>query len=169
MIKMKFKKCKSDHNIYIKRDDQDMFFIVLYVDDLTFASSNKELLKSNKVALSIRFEMRYLDELDYILGMEIKNDRGAGRVTVRQAKFLKSALTKFGMRSSKLVKTPQDPGLELTKNVCDQECKHKEAMCNVPYRSAFGGITCLVVATRAGLASAVGSLSQFLSDPCPTH
>uniref|UniRef100_A0AAV1UB76 RxLR effector candidate protein n=1 Tax=Peronospora matthiolae TaxID=2874970 RepID=A0AAV1UB76_9STRA len=42
-------------------------------------------------------------------------------------------------------------------------------MCNVPYRSAVGGIMYLMVATRPDLAAAVGSLSQFSSDPCPTH
>uniref|UniRef100_A0AAV1VK26 Integrase catalytic domain-containing protein n=1 Tax=Peronospora matthiolae TaxID=2874970 RepID=A0AAV1VK26_9STRA len=169
MIKMGFKKCESDHCIYIKRDDQDMILVVLYVDDLILASSNNELLKSTKMALSKRFEMTDLGELDYFLGMEIKNDRKTGMVTVQQTKFLKSVLTKFGMDNSKPVKTPQDPGLKLTKNMCEQECKHEDTMCNVPYRSAVGGIMYLMVATRPDLAAAVGSLSQFSSDPCPTH
>uniref|UniRef100_A0AAV1TB59 Reverse transcriptase Ty1/copia-type domain-containing protein n=1 Tax=Peronospora matthiolae TaxID=2874970 RepID=A0AAV1TB59_9STRA len=169
MIKMGFKKCESDHCIYIKRDDQDMILVVLYVDDLILVSSNNELLKSTKMALSKRFEMTDLGELDYFLGMEIKNDRKTGMVTVQQTKFLKSVLTKFGMDNSKPVKTPQDPGLKLTKNMCEQECKHEDTMCNVPYRSAVGGIMYLMVATRPDLAAAVGSLSQFSSDPCPTH
>uniref|UniRef100_A0AAV1VAR2 Reverse transcriptase Ty1/copia-type domain-containing protein n=1 Tax=Peronospora matthiolae TaxID=2874970 RepID=A0AAV1VAR2_9STRA len=169
MIKMGFKKCESDHCIYIKRDDQDMILVVLYVDDLILASSKNELLKSTKMALSKRFEMTDLGELDYFLGMEIKNDRKTGMVTVQQTKFLKSVLTKFGMDNSKPVKTPQDPGLKLTKNMCEQECKHEDTMCNVPYRSAVGGIMYLMVATRPDLAAAVGSLSQFSSDPCPTH
>uniref|UniRef100_A0AAV1VKE2 Polyprotein n=1 Tax=Peronospora matthiolae TaxID=2874970 RepID=A0AAV1VKE2_9STRA len=169
MIKMGFKKCESDHCIYIKRDDQDMILVVLYVDDLILASSNNELLKSTKMALSKRFEMTDLGELDYFLGMEIKNDRKTGMVTVQQTKFLKSVLTKFGMDNSKPVKTPQDPGLKLTKNMCERECKHEDTMCNVPYRSAVGGIMYLMVATRPDLAAAVGSLSQFSSDPCPTH
>uniref|UniRef100_A0AAV1TYA3 Reverse transcriptase Ty1/copia-type domain-containing protein n=1 Tax=Peronospora matthiolae TaxID=2874970 RepID=A0AAV1TYA3_9STRA len=49
MIKMGFKKCESDHCIYIKRDDQDMILVVLYVDDLILASSNNELLKSDEL------------------------------------------------------------------------------------------------------------------------
>uniref|UniRef100_A0AAV1TC62 Reverse transcriptase Ty1/copia-type domain-containing protein n=1 Tax=Peronospora matthiolae TaxID=2874970 RepID=A0AAV1TC62_9STRA len=169
MIKMGFKKCESDHCIYIKRDDQDMILVVLYVDDLILASSNNELLKSTKMALSKRFEMTDLGELDYFLGMEIKNDRKTGMVTVQQTKFLKSVLTKFGMDNSKPVKTPQGPDLKLTKNMCDQECKHEDTMCIVPYRSSVGGIMYLMVATRPDLAAAVGSLSQFSSDTCPTH
>ncbi|KAG4037393.1 Retrovirus-related Pol polyprotein from transposon TNT 1-94 [Phytophthora cactorum] len=169
MLKLGFKKCESDHCVYIKRNDQEMIFVVLYVDDLILASSSDELLESTKRALSKRFEMTELGELEYFLGMEIKNDRDSGKVTVRQTKFLKSILTKFGMQDSKPVKTPQDPRLKLTKNMCEGGCQHEDTMKNVPYRSAVGGLMYLMVATRPDLAAAVGVLSQFAADPCPTH
>ncbi|CAI5721251.1 unnamed protein product [Peronospora destructor] len=101
MIKMGFTKCESDHCVYVKRDRDDMVFVVLYVDDLIIASSNDEFLKSTKRALSDRFEMTDLGELKYFLGMEIKSDHEAGQVTMRQTKFLKSVLTKFGMQDSR--------------------------------------------------------------------
>uniref|UniRef100_H3G5I6 Reverse transcriptase Ty1/copia-type domain-containing protein n=1 Tax=Phytophthora ramorum TaxID=164328 RepID=H3G5I6_PHYRM len=34
MLKLEFKKCESDHCIYLKRDGQDMIFVALCVDDL---------------------------------------------------------------------------------------------------------------------------------------
>uniref|UniRef100_A0AAV1UE32 Reverse transcriptase Ty1/copia-type domain-containing protein n=1 Tax=Peronospora matthiolae TaxID=2874970 RepID=A0AAV1UE32_9STRA len=108
-IKMGFKTCKLDHCINIKRDDQDMILVVLYVDDLILASSNNKLLKSTKMALSTRFEITDLGELNYFLGMDIKNDRKTGMVTVQQTKFLKSVMTQFGKDNSKAAKTPQDP------------------------------------------------------------
>uniref|UniRef100_H3H8M3 Integrase catalytic domain-containing protein n=2 Tax=Phytophthora ramorum TaxID=164328 RepID=H3H8M3_PHYRM len=143
--------------------------VALYVDDLILASSNDELLESTKYALSKRFEMTDLGELEYFLGMEIKNNRDSGKATVRQTKFFKSILTKFGMQDSKPVKTPQDPGLKLTKNMCEGGCQHEDTMKNVPYRSAVGALMYLMVATRPDLAAAVGVLSQFSADPCPTH
>ncbi|KAG3230861.1 hypothetical protein PI124_g24042 [Phytophthora idaei] len=48
-------------------------------------------------------------------------------------------------------------------------CQHEDTMKNVPYRSAVGGLMYLMVATRPDLAAAVGVLSQFAADPCPTH
>lgn len=98
--------------------------MVLYVDDLIIASSNDEFFNSTKRALSDRFEMTDLSELKYFLVMEIKSNHEAGQVTMRQTKFLKSILTKFRMHDSKPVKTPQYPGLNLTKNMCEGECKH---------------------------------------------
>ena len=92
MLKLGSKKCELDHCVYVKRDDQEMIFVVLYVDDLILASSNNELLKSTKRALSKRFEMTGLGELEYFLGTEIKNDRESGQVTVRQTKALSEAM-----------------------------------------------------------------------------
>ena len=73
------------------------------------------------------------------------------------------------MQDCKPVKTPQDPGLKLTKTMCEGESKHDDTMKGVPYRSAVGAVMYLMVGTRPDLAAAEGTLSQFASDPCPTH
>ncbi|GMF61162.1 unnamed protein product [Phytophthora lilii] len=56
--------------------------------------------------------------------MEIEQDLSAGRVSIRQTKFAKDILEKFGMEKSNPVKTPQDPGLKLTKAMCEGGCKY---------------------------------------------
>ncbi|PSE80603.1 hypothetical protein C7G70_19195, partial [Acinetobacter baumannii] len=126
MLELGFKKCEADHCIYVKRNDQDMIFVALYVDDLILASNNDELLKSTKEALSVRFEMTDMGQLKYFLGMEIDQDPKTGNVSVRQTKFAKDILEKFSMEKSNPVKTPQDPGLKLTKAMCEGGCKHEE-------------------------------------------
>ena len=100
--------------------------------------------------------------------MEIGQDQLSGQVTFQQTMFLKSVKNKYGMQDSKPVKTPQDAGFKLTKNMCRGGCKHDDTMKNVSYRSCVGGIMYLMVATRPDLAAAVGLLSQFAADPCHT-
>lgn len=169
MIELGFKKCEADHCIYVKRDHHSMIFVALYVDDLVIASDNDKLLKSTKKALSSRFDMTDLGQLKYFLGIEIDQDAAAGSVSMRQTKFAKDILMMFGMDNSNPVRTPQGPGLKLTKNMCENGCNHEETMTKVPYRNAVGCLMYLMVGTRPDLAAAVGVLSQFATDPCPTH
>ena len=73
-----------------------MIFVTLYVDDLVLASSDNKLLESTKQALRDWFDMTDLGYLEYFLGIEIDQDRSVGSVSMRQTKFVKDLLKKFG-------------------------------------------------------------------------
>uniref|UniRef100_A0AAV1V4J1 Reverse transcriptase Ty1/copia-type domain-containing protein n=1 Tax=Peronospora matthiolae TaxID=2874970 RepID=A0AAV1V4J1_9STRA len=169
MLELDFKKCETDHCIYVNRADYDMIFVALYVDDLVLASNNDELLKLTKKALGDRFDMTDLENLKYFLGTEVDQDVTVGTISIHQSKFAKDILEKFGMEHSNPVKTPREPGLKLTRSMCEGGCKHGDTMANVPYRNAVECLMYLMVGTRLDLAAAVGVLIQFAADPCPTH
>ncbi|KAF0706887.1 hypothetical protein AaE_013900 [Aphanomyces astaci] len=143
-------------------------FISLYVDDLIMASNCPRLMKATKNALHGRFKMSDLGSLQYCLGIQVERST-SGSVFIHQQKFLQSVLVKFRMEHCKPVKTPQEPGQKLSKNMSPVTEEEHLDMESVPYRSAVGCLMYLMVATRPDNATAVGAASQFLERPGRQH
>jgi hypothetical protein len=67
-----------------------MFIIlVLYVDDILLASSDKNLLHEIKEFLSSNFDMRDLGDASFVLGTESHRDRTKGVFGLSQKTFEK--------------------------------------------------------------------------------
>jgi Reverse transcriptase (RNA-dependent DNA polymerase) len=166
MLSSGFAQSEADHCIYSKRNGNEVILMSLYVDDLILASNSQELMQSTKNGLNKRFQMSDLGALKYCLGIQVERE-DAG--SVFQEKLVQSILTRFRMEDCKPVKTPQEPGLKLSKDMCPTSDAEKEDMKNVPYRSAVGCLMYLMVATRPDIATAVGVASQFLENPGRQH
>ena len=125
-----------------------MISVELYVYDLVIVSNNFEMIQSIGQALSERFDMTYLGDPKYFLGMKIDQDLSASTISISQSKFAKDILEKYGMDNINSVKTPQESGLKLTRSMCVDGCKPAETMEDVPYRNAIGCLMCFMVGTR---------------------
>ncbi|CEG47182.1 copia partial [Plasmopara halstedii] len=64
MLQLEFKKWELDLFEYTERTAQWMAFVALYVDDLILASSSIKMLQETKEALSERFEMTDMGQLN---------------------------------------------------------------------------------------------------------
>ena len=60
LISQKFKRCKYDFNVYMKKKEGFLLLVVLYVDDLLITSSSVAGLSSIKSALNKAFSMNDL-------------------------------------------------------------------------------------------------------------
>lgn len=58
--------------------------MVLYVDDIFLASTSKHLIQETKEMLSLSFDMKYLGEAHYVLGIEITKDISKKRLGLSQ-------------------------------------------------------------------------------------
>ena len=66
-----FVRSKDDHCVYSKQVGDHFINIVLYVDDMLLIGNNKDFIKEVKSQLSSKFDMKYLDAANFILGEEI--------------------------------------------------------------------------------------------------
>ena len=60
---------KADYSMYVKKIDVGLVIIVIYVDDLIIAGDDKVQISNVKKVLGVEFDMKYLGELMYFLGI----------------------------------------------------------------------------------------------------
>ena len=84
---------KFDHCVYFRKlQERSFIYLLLYVDDMLIASTNKDEIEKLKIQLNQEFEMKDLGEGKKILGMEICRDRARGKVSLSQKQYMKNVL-----------------------------------------------------------------------------
>ncbi|GBM98011.1 Retrovirus-related Pol polyprotein from transposon TNT 1-94 [Araneus ventricosus] len=73
------------------------------------------------------------------------------------------------MQDAKTVKTPLDPSVKLTKEMCPKTEAEKAEMSWYPYRSLIGSLMYLAICTRPDICHTVSYLSQFNENPGMPH
>jgi hypothetical protein len=71
MKKQGYKRGTTENNLYIKIEDQNMIFVVVYVDDITFGSNLTTLRRKFSTRLQEEIEMAMLGALPFFLGLQL--------------------------------------------------------------------------------------------------
>ena len=160
-----FKRNVSDQATYTKGIGFKQVILALYVDDMLILSEDINEVLRTKDALSNTFEMVDLGEVSQVLGMRVRRDMTRGWLTIDQEHYAEEVLKRFNMEDCKPVPIPLAQDLKLVEGQGAFTKAEKEAMANIPYRSAIGRLMYLMVSTRPDLAAAVGILSRFMENP----
>ena len=94
----------SDKTLIIKRKEEDIILVQVYVDDIIFGSTNEELCETFLEIIKSEFEMSIMGELNYFLGLQVKQLKDG--IFLNQAKYCKNLLRKFEMDKCKSISTP---------------------------------------------------------------
>ncbi|KAL9271968.1 Retrovirus-related Pol polyprotein from transposon RE1-like protein [Drosera capensis] len=70
-----FEQCPFEHALYVKKKEEDLLFVALYVDDLIFMGNNGDMIEGFKAAMTQEFEMTDLGVMRYVLGLEIQQGK----------------------------------------------------------------------------------------------
>jgi hypothetical protein len=73
--------------------------LVLYVDAIILASSDKNLLHETKGFLSSNFDMKDLGDATYVLGIEIYRDKTKGVLGLSQKAYIEKVLKRYNMHN----------------------------------------------------------------------
>nr|GEY77524.1 hypothetical protein [Tanacetum cinerariifolium] len=132
----------------------------VYVDDIIFRSTNKELCKAFEKLMKDKFQMSSMRELTFFLGLQVKQkDDG---IFVSQDKYVAEILRKFGFTDVKSASTPIETEKPLLKDPDGED-----VVVHI-YRSIIGSLMYLT-SSRPDIMFAVYACARFQVTPKVSH
>jgi len=107
LLSIGFLASKVNTSLFILSDGTNIFYLLVYVDDILLTGSNSAMLHHLMQLLNIEFKLRDLGVVHYFLGIEVQST-GMG-LMLRQHKYILDILTRVGMTSCKPVDTSVSP------------------------------------------------------------
>ncbi|CAI7882434.1 unnamed protein product, partial [Closterium sp. NIES-53] len=134
------------------------FFILVYVDDLVFATADREALAEVKFKLQKRHTCTDLGELQRYLGLQITRDRAARTITLTQSHMVQQVLRRFEFQFSTTQPTPLAVHYRLTGPFPDEPFESSG-----PNAELVGCLMYPMTCTRPNLAFNLSVLSCFVA------
>ncbi|GKC76504.1 putative ribonuclease H-like domain-containing protein, partial [Tanacetum coccineum] len=155
-----FKRGKIDQTLFIKKQKGDILIVQVYVNDIIFGSTNKELCIGFKKLMKDKFQMSSMGELTFFLGLQVhQKDDG---IFISQDKYVAEILKKFNYTDVKSASTPLDLEKPLVKDGdADDVDVHL-------YRSMIGSLM-ILMASRPDIMFAICSCARFQVTPKTSH
>ena len=114
--------------------------------------------------LKEQFEIKYLGETNYILGIKLLRDRENKLLELSQASYIDKILARFNMENSNGGVLPFRHGIHLFNEQSPKTSKRKECMSMIPYASVVGSFMYVTLCTRPNICFAAGVVSKYQSN-----
>ncbi|CAI7745500.1 unnamed protein product [Closterium sp. NIES-54] len=134
------------------------FYVLMYVDDLVFATADTEALTLVKSELQKRDTCTVLGKLRGYLGLQITRDRARRTITLTQSYMVHQVLQRFGFQFS----SPQPPPLS-TSHSLSAPPSDESLEPSGPYPELVGCLMYLMTCTRPDLAYPLSLLARYVA------
>ncbi|GKB31045.1 putative ribonuclease H-like domain-containing protein [Tanacetum coccineum] len=155
-----FKRGKIDQTLFIKKQKGDILLVHVYVDDIIFGSTNKELCTGFEKLMKDKFQMSSMGELTFFLGLQVQQKEDG--IFISQDKYVDEILKKFNYTDVKSASTPVDLEKPLVK---DRDANDVDVHL---YRSMIGSLMYLTT-SRPDIMFAVCACARFQVTPKTSH
>ncbi|GJT74331.1 putative ribonuclease H-like domain-containing protein [Tanacetum coccineum] len=137
-----------------------ILLVQIYVDDIIFGSTKKELCDEFEKLMKDKFQMSSMGELTFFLGLQVQQKKNG--IFISQDKYVHEILRKFNYSDVKSASTPTDLEKPLVKDAdADDVDEHL-------YRSMIGSLMYLT-ASRPDIMFAVCACARFQVSPKTSH
>ncbi|CAI7728350.1 unnamed protein product, partial [Closterium sp. NIES-53] len=134
------------------------FYILVYVDDLVFATADTKARTLVKSELQKRHTCTDLGELHSYLGLQITRDRARRTITLTQSHMVHQVLQRFGFQFSSPQPTPLSTNHSLSAPPSDESVEPSG-----PYPELVGCPMYLMTCTRPDLAYPLSLLARYVA------
>ncbi|GJZ03652.1 uncharacterized mitochondrial protein-like protein [Tanacetum coccineum] len=138
----------------------DILLVQVYVDDIIFGSTKKELCIAFEKLMHDKFQMSSMGELTFFLGLQVKQKKDG--IFISQDKYVGEILKKFGFTKVKTASTPMETQKPLLK---DEDGKEVDVHM---YRSMIGSLMYLT-SSRPDIMFAVCACARYQVNPKVSH
>jgi len=159
LLSIGFRASKVDTSLFILSDGTNIFYLLVYVDDILLTGSNSAMLHHLIQLLNSEFKLRDLGVVHYFLGIEVQST-GMG-LMLRQHKYILDILTRAGMTSYKPVDTLVSPSkiILLPDHSFSDPTQFRQIVSALQY----------LTFTRPDICFAVNRVCQFMHAPTDSH
>ncbi|CAI7760800.1 unnamed protein product [Closterium sp. NIES-54] len=149
----------TDPSLFLRTDTSlPPFYVLVYVDDLVFASADTEALTLVKSELQKRHTCTDLGELRRYLSLQITRDKARRTITLTQSHMVHQVLQRFGFQFSSPLPTPLSTSHSLSAPPSDESVEP-----NGPYLELVGCLMYLMTCTRPDLAYPLSLLACYVA------
>ncbi|GJX57791.1 putative ribonuclease H-like domain-containing protein [Tanacetum coccineum] len=155
-----FQRGQIDQTLFIKSQKGHILLVQIYVDDIIFGSTKKELCDEFEKLMKDKFQMSSMGELTFFLGLQVQQRKKG--IFISQDKYVHEILRKFNYSDVKSASTPTDLEKPLVQDGdADDVDEHL-------YRSMIGSLMYLT-ASRPDIMFAVCACARFQVSPKTSH
>ncbi|GAB2301340.1 hypothetical protein Dimus_038962 [Dionaea muscipula] len=156
-----FTRCPHEYALYVKKQEQKLILICVYVDDLLITGSSSQQIAQFKRDLVSKFEMTDLGHMSHYLGLEVEQkDDG---IFMSQKGYIQQVLTDIGLSHCKAVNTAISMG-----TVFSSYSPGAQSTDATVYRSVVGSFR-YIMCTRPDIVYTVGMVSRYMQHPTVEH
>ncbi|CAI7853597.1 unnamed protein product [Closterium sp. NIES-54] len=149
----------ADPSLFLRTDTAlPPFYVLVYIEDLVFATSDTEALAHVTSELQKRHTCTDLGELTSYLGLRITRDRAQRTITLTQSHMVQQVVQRFGFTYSSPQSTPLPTSHLLSAPPSDESV---EPSC--PYPELVGCLMYLLTCTRPDLAYPLSLLARYVA------
>ncbi|GJW69202.1 uncharacterized mitochondrial protein-like protein [Tanacetum coccineum] len=156
----RFQRWKIDKTLFIKSHKGDILLVQVYVDDIIFGSTKKELCIAFEKLMHEKFQMGSMGELIFFLGLQVKQKKDG--IFISQVKYVEEILKKFRFAEVKTTSTPMETQKPLLKD------KDGEEVDVHMYRSMIGSLMYLT-SSRPDIMFVVCACARYQVNPKVSH